>query len=357
MAHSQVQNDQVRAALDAVMDPELGRSLVAAGMIHGIVIDGGHVTFTLELTTPACPLRNTLRDAAAAAVRGIPGVTDVHVDVTARVRNARTSTLLPEVRNIVAVASGKGGVGKSTLAANLAVALARTGAGVGLLDLDIYGPSIPRLFGLHETPIRQHESGQIHPFLRHGVQLMSVGCFVEADTPVIWRGPKVAGMVQHLLRDIAWGPLDYLIVDLPPGTGDAQLSLVQHVPLSGVVIVTTAQDAALRIALHALRLFVTLHVPIFGLVENMSTFVCPHCQTPTPVFGPEGMVESEAARLHVPFLGRIPLNATIVLDGDRGIPSVEATPGSPQAIAFQTIARAIAAQASITALRSICHPS
>lgn len=352
-----LKTDQVLAALDTVMDPELNRSLVAAGMIHDIQIDGGKVSFTLELTSPACPLRNTLRQGAEEAVSALPGVESVTVNLTSRVRASHADEqLLPGVRNIIAVASGKGGVGKSTVAANLATALAKTGAATGLLDLDIYGPSIPLLFGITERPITDPEEEKLLPIRAHGVNVMSLGLLLDPDQAVIWRGPMVAGTVRQLLTEVAWGELDYLIVDLPPGTGDAQLTLAQSVPLTGVVIVATAQDAALTIATKALRMFQNMQTPVLGVIENMSTFVCPHCQEETQIFGRQGAVEEAAARLHVPFLGRIPLVADIVVDGDRGIPSVASAPDSPQATALADIAGIIAGQASIAAiLRNTCH--
>jgi ATP-binding protein involved in chromosome partitioning len=345
---------RVLAALDTVQDPELGRSLVAAGMIHDVRIDGGAVTFTLELTSAACPLRDALRTAAEQAVHALPGVTSVSVEMTARPARPQ-ETLLPEVRHVIAVASGKGGVGKSTVAANLAVALADTGARVGLLDLDIYGPSIPLLFDVNEPPEGDPETNKVLPIEREGVALMSLGFLLDPDAPVIWRGPMVAGAVGQLLRDVAWGALDYLIIDLPPGTGDAQLSLAQLVPLTGVVIVTTAQDAALTIAVKALRMFQHLRVPVLGVVENMSRFHCPHCGEETPVFGEPGAAETAARRLRVPFLGRIPLVADIVAAGDAGRPTVAAAPDSPQGQAFRAVADAVANQAHIAAtLRAGC---
>jgi ATP-binding protein involved in chromosome partitioning len=348
---------QILAALDTVMDPELGRSLVAAGMIHDIHISDGHVSFTLELTSPACPLRAVLRQGAEGAVKAIPGVQSVTVNLTARVRSGATgASLLPTVSNIVAVASGKGGVGKSTVAANLAVALAQTGAKTGLLDLDIYGPSVPLLFGVHERPPVHPSQQKLLPIVRQDVQLMSLGFLMEDDQPVLWRGPMVAGAVQQLLRDTEWGELDYLVVDLPPGTGDAQLSLAQSVPLTGVVIIATAQDVALTIAIKALRMFRSMHVPVLGMVENMSTFVCPNCHAETQIFGHAGAVEAAAQQLGAPFLGRIPLQAQIVVDGDRGVPSVAAHPQAPASVAFRTIAGTVAGQVSIAAiLRNQCQ--
>ncbi|HEX2948284.1 MAG TPA: Mrp/NBP35 family ATP-binding protein [Armatimonadota bacterium] len=344
--------EQVIAALDTVMDPELGRSIVAAGMVKDIRIDGNKVSFTLELTSPACPLRNTLRQGAEEAVRAVPGVTDVSIKLTSRVRSTVSNVeLLPKVCNVIAVASGKGGVGKSTVAANLATALAQTGAKTGLLDLDIYGPSAPLLFGItDERPEMDSDQQKLRPIEAHGVKVMSLGLLMDPDQAVIWRGPMVARAVMQLLGDVDWDELDYLVVDLPPGTGDAQLSLAQSVPITGVVIVATAQDAALLIATKALRMFQSMKVPILGIVENMSSFVCPNCETETQIFGREGAVEDAAKRLRIPFLGRVPLNAAIVVDGDRGIPTVASEPNSPQATAFQAIANKVAGQVSVAAI-------
>jgi len=350
MTRSPIREEQILTALNTVLDPELGRSLVDAGMIKEIQIHGGEVSFTLELTSPACPLRNTLRQGAEEAVRTIPGVTAVNIQLTSRVRTTLTSDLLPDVCNVVAVASGKGGVGKSTVAANLAVAFAQTGARTGLLDLDIYGPSVPLQFGVHERPPMDPERKKLLPIERYGVQLMSLGFLMDESQPVIWRGPMVAGTVQQLLRDVDWGGLDYLIVALPPGTGDAPLSLAPLVPLTGAVIGATAQDAALLIATKALHMFRTMHVPVLGIVENMSTFVCPHCETETPIFGRPGAVHEAAEHLNVPFLGSIPLNAAIVVDCDRGMPTVARDPNTPQAEAFRDIAGKVAGQISIAAM-------
>jgi ATP-binding protein involved in chromosome partitioning len=325
-------------------------------MIKDLRVAGGAVSFTLELTSPACPLRESLRQAADDAVRAVPGVTDVQITVTSRVPRSLDGDLLPGVKNIVAVASGKGGVGKSTIAANLAVALARAGARVGLLDLDIYGPSIPLLFDVQELPEIDSERQKIYPIERQDVALMSLGFLMDPDQPVIWRGPMVAGAVQQLLRDVEWGELDYLIVDLPPGTGDAQLTLAQSVPLTGVVIVTTAQDAALTIATKALVMFRTMKVPVLGIVENMSAFLCPECGVETQVFGMQGAGETAAKRLQTPFLGHVPLNAGIVVDGDLGVPTVAAHPDSPQAQALTTIAGKVAGIVSAAAvLKGTCR--
>src|SRR5262249_19635698 len=246
---------------------------------------------------------------------------------------------LPEVRNLVAIASGKGGVGKSTVATNLAVALAGDGAFVGLLDADIYGPSIPTMMGVHRPPFV--EEGRMLPVEQHGVKLMSLG-FLQPDTaaPVVWRGPMVGSAVRQMLAETRWGELDYLLIDLPPGTGDAQLTLAQTVPLTGAVIVMTSQDVAVNIASKALAMFQKLNVPVLGVVENMSTFACPHCGQETAIFT-QGGGESAASRLGVPFLGSIPLDPAVVRHGDVGEPTVVAAPDSAQAAAFRSVARSL----------------
>ncbi|MBI3946837.1 MAG: Mrp/NBP35 family ATP-binding protein [Armatimonadetes bacterium] len=348
MRKQPVTEEQVLAALSQVKDPELGRDLVTLGMVQNVRVRDGAVGLTLVLTTPACPMRGQIQEAAEVAVRGIPGVNDVRVEMSSRVAaraGAPGEDLVPGVKNIVAVASGKGGVGKSTVATNLAVALAQMDASVGLLDADIYGPSIPTMMGATERPAVKKE--RLLPVARHGVKLMSLGFLLEASAPVIWRGPMVAGAIRQLLSDVDWGDLDYLLVDLPPGTGDAQLTLAQSVPLTGVVVVMTAQDVALSIATKALMMFRKMDVPVLGVVENMSSFVCPHCREETAIFGREGDGERAATRLDVPFLGRVPLEPAIVAEGDRGTPSVAARPDSRPAQAFRDIARTMAGRISI----------
>jgi len=346
VSESKVSVDQVRAALGKVMDPELQRDLVSLGMIQNLEVDDGAVSFDLVLTTPACPLRNQIREAAEAAVRAVSGVTEVRVRVTSKVssRPCADQALLPGVKNVIAVGSGKGGVGKSTVAVNLAVALAEAGARVGILDADIYGPSIPLLMGAEERPLLV--DGRLRPLERYGVKLMSLGFLIDGNAPVIWRGPMVAGAVRQLLTDVEWGELDYLVVDLPPGTGDAQLTLAQSVPLTGAVIVMTSQEVALSIASKALLMFRKMDVPVLGVVENMSSFVCPHCEQETPIFGPRGGGEKVAAALDAPFLGSVPLDPAIVEESDQGTPSIAAHPESRQADAFRKIASAMAAQVS-----------
>jgi len=347
----EVREDRVLEALRSVEDPDLHRDIVSLGFVKDVRIDGGRVAFRVELTTPACPVKDLLRDQARAAVAAIPGVDDVSVEMSAQVRaQARVGPLIPGVKHVVAVASGKGGVGKSTVSVNLAVALAQTGASVGVLDADIYGPSIPIMMGADEVP--EVDGEQIVPVERYGVKLMSMGFFLEPDRAVVWRGPMIGKFLQQVLQDVLWGDLDYLVVDLPPGTGDAPMSLVQIIPLTGVVIVMTPQDVAQEIATKAILMFRTLEqsierpVPILGIVENMSGFVCPNCGEETDLFGTGGG-ERASMTLNVPFLGRIPIDPSICVSGDAGRPAILMSPDSPQAAAFRRIAGAIAARASV----------
>ncbi|MDI6809478.1 MAG: Mrp/NBP35 family ATP-binding protein [Candidatus Eisenbacteria bacterium] len=343
--------EKVREALSRVLDPELGKDLVSLGMIKDVSVDGSKVSFSLVLTTPACPLKSQLEQSARHAVLSLPGVKEVIMNVTSSVVGRRipeAEALLPGVKNIVAVASGKGGVGKSTVAVNIAVALAETGARVGLLDADIYGPTIPLLMGVNKQP--EVRDGKLIPVFHDGIHLMSLGFLLSDSSPVIWRGPLVAGAVKQLLGDVRWGELDYLIVDLPPGTGDAQLTLAQSVPLTGVVIVMTPQDVALVIASKALAMFRKMNVPVLGVVENMSYFICPECGKRSDIFNHGGGMEV-SKKLGVSFLGEVPLESSICVDGDEGTPTVSSHPNSPQAEAFKNIACATAAQISMLAFR------
>lgn len=333
-------------ALRFVDDPELGQDLVSLGMIKDVCVDGSKVSFTITLTTPACPMKSQIREAATDVVMGIPGVETVDIKLDSKVKphpGAKGEELLPGVKNVIAVASGKGGVGKSTISVNLAMALSDTGAKVGLLDADIYGPSLPRLMGTSERP--KMLNGKMIPVEEHGVKLMSLGFMMDDDAAVIWRGPLVAGAVKQMLSDTDWGVLDYLVVDLPPGTGDAQLTLAQTVPISGVVIVTTSQDMALNIATKAAQMFKTMKVPVLGIVENMSYFICPHCEGRTDIFS-SGGGQRAAERLGIPLLGTIPLEPDTVVDSDRGVPTVISRPDSKQASALKDMASQVAARTS-----------
>jgi ATP-binding protein involved in chromosome partitioning len=343
-----VSESDVLKSLSEVKDPELGRDLVSLNMIKNVVIDGPSVSLTLELTTPACPMRSQMKQAVEEAVHSIPGVEQVIVTLGARVRQGAgrpEKRRIPGVKNVVAVASGKGGVGKSTVAVNLAVALAQTGASVGLLDADIYGPSIPIMMGLSGRPESNGE--KLLPLERYGVRMISIGFLLPSESAVIWRGPMVMKAVEQLLYDVEWGEIDYLIVDLPPGTGDAQLTLAQQVPVTGAVIVTTPQNVALADAVKGVNMFKEVGVPILGIIENMSYFVCPHCQGRTELFSHGGGAET-AERLGVRFLGEIPLDAEVRKAGDEGSPIVQSRYDSPQASAFRDLAEKVAAAVSVS---------
>lgn len=345
--------ESVLNALRLVKDPDLHRDIVSLGFVKDVEISSeGEVGFTVELTTPACPVREELQAQCESVVRDLPGVTAVQVTMTARVRERgpRAENLVPGVKQIIAVASGKGGVGKSTVTLNLAVALAQTGARVGILDADVYGPSIPLMTGTHaERPLTQDE--RIIPITRFGVSMMSLGYLLEDGQAVLWRGPMVAGTVKQLLSDVAWGNLDYLLVDLPPGTGDAPMSLAQLVPLTGVLLVTTPHNVAANIAGKAAGLFRRLNSPILGVVENMATYSCPTCGTVSRIFA--GLRGDELAKqLQVPFLGSIPLDPGVGAAADQGLPSVVADPNSAQAQAFRQVAGDLARHVSIRSLAS-----
>lgn len=346
----------VLEVLRPVEDPELRKSLVELNMIRNVKIDGGQVSFTLVLTTPACPLREFIVEDCKKAVSKLPGVTEINVDVTAETPQQKSlpdRTGVPGVKNILAVSSGKGGVGKSTVAVNVAVALAQTGAKVGLLDADIYGPNDPTMLGLADAEIvvRSTDKGDIlDPAFNHGVKLVSMGFLIDRDQPVIWRGPMLNGVIRQFLYQVEWGELDYLIVDMPPGTGDAQLTLTQAVPMSGAVIVTTPQDVALLDSRKGLRMFQQMNVPVLGMVENMSYFIPPDMPDKQyDIFGSGGGSKT-ASELEVPLLGCIPLEISTRVGGDSGVPIVVADPDSASAQALKAIALNIAGKISVAAL-------
>jgi ATP-binding protein involved in chromosome partitioning len=332
-------------ALSHVQEPELHRDLVTLKMIKDIQIHNDAVGFTVVLTTPACPLRGQIESEAKAAVAAL-GAKQVNIKWDANVpSDARISGKLNiPVRSTIAVASGKGGVGKTTVAVNLAVALAQAGAKVGLMDADVYGPNIPIMMGVTGQP--QAENEKIIPLEAHGVKLMSMGFLVSPDQAVIWRGPMLHSAVRQFLSDVNWGPLDYLVIDLPPGTGDVQLTLVQSVPLTGGVIVATPQDVALADVVRGVTMFRKMEVPVLGVVENMSYFICPHCGERTDIFA-HGGAQKMAQKYEVPFLGEIPLDAAIRIGGDTGKPITVAQPNSPHAIAFRKFAEKVAAGVSV----------
>lgn len=350
MAERKITEADVLRALSTVRDPDLGRDLVSLGMIENIAIQSDSVSFTVVLTTPACPLKGKIESDCRIAVSAIPGVRDVNVKMDARVvagRGQKGKQGIPNVRNVIAVASGKGGVGKTTVSVNLAMALAESGAKVGILDADVTGPNVPIMIGAQGEP--RAKNGKIEPIVSYGVKVISISFFVPEGTPVIWRGPMVGGAIQQFLHDVDWGDLDYLVVDLPPGTGDASISLAQLIPLSGVVIVSTPQDVALLDATKSLAMFQKLEASILGLVENMSYFICPHCNERVDIFG-HGGAEKAAERLDIPFLGRVPINPKIREGGDQGIPILRSNPKSQEAEAFRQIASQVAARISVLTL-------
>jgi ATP-binding protein involved in chromosome partitioning len=336
-------------SLRLVKDPDLHRDIVSLGFVKDVVIRGRDVDVTIELTTPACPVREELKTAALRAIReSIEDVGAVNVGLTSRVtphENQQKALILPGVKNTVAVASGKGGVGKSTVAVNLAVALAQDGASVGLVDADIYGPSIPLMMGIKGRP--QVKGQRLQPMQNWGVKVMSIGFLVDPMQAVIWRGPMASGAVKQFMSDVDWGELDYLIFDLPPGTGDIQLTLVQTIPLTGAVIVTTPQDISLADARKGFKMFEKVNVPILGIIENMSYYVCAHCGQRENIFD-NGGGRKAAEELGVPFLGEIPIYTSIRISGDRGTPIVADPDAKPQAEGIAMIARNMAAQISIT---------
>ncbi len=352
----QVTESAVMSALGTVQEPELGGDLVTRNMVRDLKIDGGAVAFTIELTTPACPLKDEIESRVHAALDPI-GVESIELTWGATVRRAAPRTaeqLLPGVKNVIAVASGKGGVGKSTVAVNLAVALARDGAAVGLLDADITGPNVPLMLGLDGQPGKSADE-KIIPLERHGVKAISIQFFVPAGQPIIWRGPLVGGAIQQFLRDVDWGELDYLVIDLPPGTSDAQLTLAQAVPISGSVLVTTPQEVALLDVEKALAMFKRMSVPVIGIVENMSGFACPHCGEMIDIFG-RGGGERFAREHGIEFLGGIPLDITVRQGGDVGVPAVAQREPGAAATALTNLARTVAARMSVRAASGAGQP-
>ena len=347
---SDLTEPRVLDALRTVQEPELGRDIVSLGMVRdvNITIDGA-VGFTIVLTTPACPLKDVIERNAIDAVKAL-GASGVRVAWESEVRRAQPvqpQQLLPDVKNIIAVASGKGGVGKSTVSVNLAVALAQEGAKVGLLDADITGPNIPLMLGVEGSPVASPD-GKITPLERLGVKVVSIQFFVPQGQPVIWRGPLVGGAIQQFLKDVEWGDLDYLVVDLPPGTSDAQLTLAQTVPISGALLVTTPQEVSLLDVTKALAMFQRLSVPVLGVVENMTAFVCPHCAEVTEIFG-RGGGERFARESDIEYFGGIPLDIRVRQGGDVGVPAVAQRDGGPAADVMRALARTVAARMSVRA--------
>ena len=349
----------VLAALATVIEPDSGRDVVSLKMVSGLVVKDGNVGFSLEVDPARGEALEPLRQAAEAAVFALDGVSSVTAVLTAHSAGGKSAApaapprgdtgaggggarapLLPDVGAIIAVASGKGGVGKSTVACNLALGLARLGLSVGLLDADIYGPSLPRMMGATGRPSTDDAGKTLIPMAAHGLKCMSIGFMVAEDSPMIWRGPMVMSALEQMLRDVAWGALDVLVVDMPPGTGDAQLTMAQRVPLAGAVIVSTPQDIALLDARKGLNMFRKVNVPVLGIVENMSFFHCPKCGERSDIFG-HGGARADAEAYGVDFLGEVPLHMAIRSAGDGGAPIVVGAPESPEATAFMTVAAAV----------------
>jgi len=345
-----VEQANVLEALKVVQDPDLHRDIVSLGFIKDLKIDAGRVAFTIELTTPACPVKDQMRDQARAAVMTIPGVSSVDVQMSARVREAMLGgeggrAALPGVKNIIAVGAGMGGVGNTTVAVNLAIALAKAGGKVGMIDADIYGPNVPIMLGLSKTQVTT-DGQKILPAEKYGLQVISMGFLTAEDAPIIWRGPMLHGALQQFFREVRWVDLDYLVIDMPPGTGDVALTLSQTVPVAGAVVVTTPQQVSLADTRRAIAMYKKLNIPPIGLLENMSHFVCPHCEHESDIFG-HGGGERMAKDLGVPFIGRVPIYQPIREGGDTGVPLLIGDPGSPAARAFVGAAERLAAEVSI----------
>jgi ATP-binding protein involved in chromosome partitioning len=348
MQGEQVTAASVLDALKAVRDPDLQRDIVTLGFIKDLRVDEGRVAFTIELTTPACPVKDQMRDQARAAVMQVAGVSAVDVTMTARVREAvggdSTRSPIPGVKNVIAVGAGKGGVGKTTVAVNLAIALAKCGGKVGIIDADIYGPNVPIMLGMKGQLTTDGQ--KIVPAEKYGLQVISMGFLTGDDAPIIWRGPMLHGALQQFFREVAWRNLDYLVVDLPPGTGDVALSLSQTVPVAGAIVVTTPQQVSLADSRRAVAMYKKLNIPPLGVIENMSYFVCTNCQHESDIFG-HGGGERMAAELGIPFVGRVPIYQPIREGSDSGVPLMIAEPDSPAARAFMSAAERTAAQVSI----------
>ena len=333
-------------ALRAVKDPELNVDIVSLGMIENLLVDGDRVSLTVNLTTPGCPMKAQIEKDVRDALSRLPGVSGVDLKMGAKVRRSIETEggLIPEVANVVAIGSGKGGVGKSTVSVNLALAFARAGASVGLMDADIYGPNDPQMLGLKEKP--EVQDRKLLPVPVHGIKMMSMAFFLKEDEPVVWRGPMLHGAMKQFLGDVLWGKLDYLFIDLPPGTGDVQLTLSQIIPLTGAVLVTTPQDVALLDVRKAAAMFRKVNVPILGVVENMSYFNCPHCGERVEIFS-HGGGRKAAESFGTAFLGEIPLDVRVRQGGDEGRPVVVHDPKSGPALIFRQIADQLAALISV----------
>jgi len=344
----QVEQARVLEALKVVRDPDLNRDIVSLGFIKNLSVDGGRVAFTIELTTPACPVKDQMRDQARAAVMQVPGVSSVEVAMSARVREAVSADgarqSIQGVKNIIAVGAGKGGVGKTTVAVNLALALAKCGSKVGLIDADIYGPNVPIMLGMKAELTTDGQ--KIVPAEKYGLQVISMGFLTKDDAPIIWRGPMLHGALQQFFREVRWINLDYLVVDMPPGTGDVALTLSQTVPVAGAIVVTTPQQVSLADTRRAIAMYKKLNIPPLGVVENMSYFACTNCGHEADIFG-HGGGEQLAVEVGLPFVGRIPIYQPIREGSDVGVPLMISEPESPAARAFMSVAERTAAQISI----------
>jgi ATP-binding protein involved in chromosome partitioning len=349
--------EQIIEALRGVQDPELHRDIVTLGMVKELAIDDGRVSFTVELTTPACPLRESIERDCNQALAGIPGVRDIAITFGAQVRGSKSGAgqtdLLPSVKNVVLVAAGKGGVGKSTVAANLAVALKMHGASTGLLDADIYGPSVPIIMGVKGEPNKVEVNGayKIAPPLAHGLPVMSIGFFLDPDQAVIWRGPMLGKALHQLMADVHWGDLDYLVVDMPPGTGDVQITFSQQLKVSGALLVATPQQVALADVIRAKTMFDKVLIPIVGIIENMSYFICDGCGKKHEIFS-RGGAQRAAERFKIPYLGEIPITPALREGGDKGVPILIEDPKCEVSKIFLEIAAKLAGQLSIVSERA-----
>ena len=344
-----VTEEQILDALGDVIEPQLRKDIVSLGMVKHIAIDGQKVSFEVVLTTPDSPFKKEIEDFARQTVVKIKGVKDVEIvfslNVPRSVADPNRSSIMPGVKNVIAVASGKGGVGKTTISVNLAVALAEAGAAVGIMDADIYGPNVPIMMGASGSPETTMDN-KMKPRVNHRVKLISMGLLADQNTPMIWRGPIVSRVTQEFMSRVDWGDLDYLIMDLPPGTGDIQLTISQSAPLTGAVIVTTPQDVALEDVRRGILMFQKVNIPILGIIENMSYFACPHCGERTEIFD-HGGGKVAGEKFDVPFLGEVPLDPEIRIGSDIGTPVVKLHPASPQTEAFRKIAGALAARIGV----------
>ena len=349
---TELSENLVLESLKQIIDPDLRKDIVTLGFIHDLVVKDGAVSFRIVLTTPACPVKEEMEAQARSVVSSLPGVNAVAIKMDAEVpqgRGIKNNVAIPGVRNIIAVSSGKGGVGKSTVAVNLAVSLAKDGARVGIMDADVYGPNVPIMLGTgYDQP--EIEDGKLVPIEAHGIKMISMAVLVPPDKPMILRGPMLHGVVRQFLTDVNWGELDYLIVDMPPGTGDVQLSLAQLVPVQGAVLVTTPQEVSLSDVRRAVKMFEQVNVPVLGVIENMSYFIAPDTGNKYEIFG-KGGGQKLADEYGLNFLGEVPMGMEVREGGDKGVPVVVAFPDSPQSQAFGKVAEEVARHISIEAMK------